>query len=261
MVTPPPTESLRILFGLEHVHLETQNVPTKNSKLLVVDDERNIVDLLRGYLEREGYEDHVAFDGPTALGLVRDLKPDLVVLDLMLPGLDGIEVCRQLRQFSDAYVLMLTARAGEVDKIVGLAVGADDYLTKPFSPRELVARVRALLRRPHLTASVDEDGAQTRLHVGDLVVDRVRHLVSRSGVPIDLTAREFALLEMFAEQPGRVFTRPQILERVWESEFFDEHLVEVHIANLRRKLDDDPVRPRYVETVRGVGYRASAAVP
>ncbi len=230
---------------------------SNGKKLLVVDDERNIVDLLRGYLEREGYDVSVAFDGPTALGLVRDLNPDLIVLDLMLPGLDGIEVCRQLRQFSDAYVLMLTARSEEVDKIVGLSVGADDYLTKPFSPRELVARVRAMLRRPRLVAGGDHGGDELR-HLGDLVIDGARHIVSRNGIPIELTAREFGLLEMLAEQPGRVFTRAQILERVWGSEFYDEHVVEVHMGNLRRKLEDDPSQPRYVRTVRGVGYRTLA---
>ncbi len=226
------------------------------TRILVVDDEHNIVDLVRGYLEREGYEVHVAFDGLAALELASELKPDLILLDLMLPGLDGIEVCRRLRQFSDAYVLMLTARAEEVDKIVGLSVGADDYLTKPFSPREMVARVKAMLRRPR-GPSESAIGSNELLNLGDLVIDSARHLVSRDGTPIDLTAREFALLAMLAEQPGRVFTRAQILDRLWDSEFYDDHVVEVHIGNLRRKLDDDPARPRYVETVRGVGYRAA----
>ncbi len=230
----------------------------KSTKLLVVDDEPHIVDLLRGYLAREGYDVSAASDGPTALQLVRDLKPDLIVLDLMLPGLDGIEVCRQLRQFSDAYVLMLTARSEEVDKIVGLTVGADDYLTKPFSPRELVARVRALLRRPHGSSTANAANTKASHQIGDLAVDSARHLVSRKGMPIELTAREFALLEMLAEQPGRVFTRSQILERLSENEFYDEHVVEVHVANLRRKLDDDPTQPRYIQTVRGVGYRSLA---
>jgi two-component system, OmpR family, alkaline phosphatase synthesis response regulator PhoP len=230
----------------------------KNRKVLVVDDEPHIVDLVRGYLEREGYEVSIAADGPTALRLVREIKPDVIVLDLMLPGLDGIEVCRQLRHFSDAYVLMLTARSEEVDKIVGLTVGADDYLTKPFSPRELVARVRTLLRRPHSSSTASDTETKASYQIGDLVVDSARHLVSRKGTPIDLTAREFALLEMLAERPGRVFSRAQILERLSEDEFYDEHVVEVHIANLRRKLDDDASQPRYVETVRGVGYRSVA---
>ena len=222
------------------------------TKILVVDDEHSIVDLIRGYLEREGFEVFAAFDGPSAVERVRELTPDLVVLDVMLPGLDGIEVCRQLRQFSDAYVLMLTARTEEVDRIIGLTVGADDYLTKPFSPRELVARVRAMLRRPR-TPTVQAVGGDVPLRLGDLAIDPNRHEVMRDLVPIDLTAREFALLTMLAEQPGRVFTRTQILERIWASEFYDEHVVEVHLANLRRKLGPDPAR--YIQTVRGVGYR------
>lgn len=224
------------------------------TRILVVDDEQHIVDLVRGYLEREAFEVQTASDGPAALERAREWSPDLVVLDVMLPGLDGIEVCRQLRQFSDAYVLMLTARAEEVDRIVGLTVGADDYLTKPFSPRELVARVRAMLRRPR-TPTVQEAGRDdVPLRLSDLVIDRSRHVVTRDLVQFDLTAREFALLAMLAEQPGRVFTRAQILDRIWASEFYDEHVVEVHLGNLRRKLGADPVR--YIQTVRGVGYRA-----
>jgi DNA-binding response OmpR family regulator len=225
------------------------------TKVLIVDDEPNIVDVVRGYLEREGFEVEAAFDGPSALGCARESKPDLVVLDVMLPGLDGIEVCRQLRQFSNAYVLMLTARAEEVDRIIGLTVGADDYLIKPFSPRELVARVRAMLRRPRTQAAQDSgDAEDVPLRLSDLVVNRTHHTVSRNSVEIDLTAREFALLAMLAEHPGRVFTRAQILDRIWASEFYDEHVVEVHLGNLRRKLGVDTTK--YVQTVRGVGYRA-----
>ncbi len=224
------------------------------TKILVVDDEHHIVDLVRGYLEREGFVVHAAYDGPSALERAREWSPDLVVLDVMLPGLDGIEVCRQLRHFSDAYVLMLTARAEEVDRIVGLTVGADDYLTKPFSPRELVARVRAMLRRPRTPAVQETEGDDVPLRLNDLVIDKSRHVVTRDRAQIDLTAREFALLAMFAEQPGRVFRRAQILDRIWASEFYDEHVVEVHVANLRRKLGADPAR--YIRTVRGVGYRA-----
>ena len=222
--------------------------------VLVVDDEQHIVDLVRGYLERDGFQVHAASDGPSALRLARELKPDLVVLDVMLPGMDGIEVCRELRQFSNAYVLMLTARAEEIDRIVGLTVGADDYVTKPFSPRELVARVKAILRRPRGPVAGDDHGGEQRRRLGDLVIDRDRHVVTRAQSTIDLTAREFALLSMLAEHPGRVFSRAQILERVWASEFYDDHVVEVHLANLRRKLDPDP--GRYIQTVRGVGYRA-----
>jgi two-component system alkaline phosphatase synthesis response regulator PhoP len=223
-------------------------------RVLVVDDEANLVELVQGYLSREGYRVLTAGDGYTALDLARDERPDLIVLDLMLPGLDGLEVCRRLRQFSDAYVLMLTARAEEVDKVVGLSVGADDYLTKPFSPRELVARVKAMLRRPRSTASAEPEAPPPQ-HLGDLVIDRAGHEVLKRGVPLALTAREHALLATLAAHPGRVFTRAQLLERVWGSDFYDDHVVEVHVGNLRRKLEDDPARPRWVQTVRGVGYR------
>jgi len=222
--------------------------------VLVVDDEPGLVELIRGHLEREGYAVLTAFDGLTALDLVRAEQPDVVVLDLMLPGLDGVEVCRRLRAFSDAYVLMLTARAEEIDKIVGLSVGADDYLTKPFSPRELIARVRALLRRPRGGAGTAPEMPPPQ-RFGDLLIDHGRHEVTRHGEPVPLTAREFALLVTLAAHPGLVFTRPQLLERVWGDEYFDDHVVDVHISNLRKKLEDDPERPRYVQTVRGVGYR------
>jgi DNA-binding response OmpR family regulator len=164
-----------------------------------------------------------------------------------------------VRQFSDAYVLMLTARAEEVDKIVGLSVGADDYLTKPFSPRELVARVKAMLRRPRNGTAEPE--APPPRHLGDLTIDTARHEVQRRGEPVPLTAREFALLATLAAHPGHVFTRAQLLERVWGSEFYDDHVVEVHIGNLRRKLEDDAARPHWVQTVRGVGYRLAEPKP
>jgi two-component system, OmpR family, alkaline phosphatase synthesis response regulator PhoP len=224
--------------------------------VLVVDDEANLVDLVTGYLEREGFVVATASDGPTAVDTARAIQPDLVVLDLMLPGFDGLEVCRRLRQFTDAYVLMLTARAEEIDRIVGLEVGADDYLTKPFSPRELVARVKAMLRRPRgVGAGVAASESPPVLRLGDLTIDEAGHEVLRQGVAVSLTPREFTLLATLAGQPGRVFTRAQLLEQVWGTEYYDEHVVAVHIANLRHKLGDDPARPRVVETVRGVGYR------
>jgi len=224
--------------------------------VLVVDDEANLVDLLRGYLEREGFVIATASDGPTAVDTARAIQPDLVVLDLMLPGFDGLEVCRRLRQFTDAYVLMLTARAEEIDRIVGLEVGADDYLAKPFSPRELVARVKAMLRRPRgVGTGVAASDSPPVLRSGDLTIDEARHEVLRQGVAVSLTPREFTLLATLAGQPGRVFTRAQLLERVWGTEYYDEHVVDVHIANLRHKLGDDPAHPTVVETVRGVGYR------
>lgn len=231
------------------------------TRILVVDDEAALVQLVRSYLEREQYEVLTAADGPTALDLARATQPDLVVLDVMLPGLDGIEVCRQLRLFSDAYVIMLTARTEEIDKILGLTVGADDYLTKPFSPRELVARIKALLRRPRQSANALHTGAETPdetpapQYWDDLMIDEAQHAVTLHGQPVELTAREFALLLALARHPGRVFTRPQLLERVWGDAYYDEHVVDVHIGNLRKKVETDLAHPRYLETVRGVGYR------
>ncbi|HEX2909918.1 MAG TPA: response regulator transcription factor [Chloroflexia bacterium] len=226
-------------------------------RILVVDDEKKLVDLIQGYLEKEGYTVLTAFDGPSALETARTSNPELVVLDLMLPGLAGVEVCRQLRQFSDAYVIMLTARAEEIDKIVGLSVGADDYLTKPFSPRELVARVKAMLRRPRTgSASVVEmDVTPPPLQVGDLIIDEAQHEVTRNGEVLALTIREFALLALLASHPGRVFTRSQLLEQVWGQDYYDDHIIEVHIANLRKKLGEDSNESNYIETVRGLGYR------
>lgn len=224
------------------------------STILVVDDEPNLIELVRGYLEREGFAVLTAEDGPAAVEVVRSHRPDLIILDVMLPGFDGVEACRRIRQLSDAYILMLTARAEEIDKIVGLSVGADDYLTKPFSPRELVARVKAILRRPRTLGEHMEDSPPVQ-HFGDLVIDEGRHQVTVRGNAVLLTAREFSLLTVLAAHPGRVFTRAQLLERVWGDEYYDDHVVDVHVANLRKKLEDDPADPCYVETVRGVGYR------
>jgi len=220
------------------------------ARVLVVDDEAPIVDLITGYLTREDFAVSAATDGPSAVEAVRAHAPDVVVLDVMLPVLDGIEVCRQIRAFSDAYVLMLTARGEEIDRIVGLTVGADDYLVKPFSPRELVARVKALLRRQRPPGGV---GAKSS---DGLEVDTARHQVKVDGRPVELTAIEFGLLAALARDPGVVVSRQALLDRVWGADFMaDDHLIDVHVANLRRKLGDDPASPRFVETVRGVGYR------
>lgn len=220
-------------------------------RALVVDDEPELAALVKTYLEREGFAVSIAGDGETALVAARDGRPDLIILDLMLPGIDGIEVCRQIRAFSDAYVLMLTARAEETDAIVGLSTGADDYVTKPFSPGELMARVRAMLRRPRGAAQAD---APRRL--GDLTIDTTAREVSRHGRPIPLTRLEFELLDALSERPRVAFSRAQLLERVWGPYWIgDEHVVDVHVANLRRKLGDDPAEPRYIATIRGVGYR------
>jgi DNA-binding response OmpR family regulator len=225
--------------------------------VLVVDDEERLRALLRGYLTQAGFTVLLAADGPHALELARAHRPDLIVLDLMLPGLDGLEVCRQVRTFSDAYVLMLTARAEEIDRVVGLEVGADDYLTKPFSPRELVARVRAMLRRPRgLGGAGEPPPVADAVVLGPLRIDATRHEITLDGAVIGLTTTEYDLLATLSAHPGRVFTRAQLLEQVWGADYFgDDHVVDVHIANLRKKLGDDPAQPRLVETVRGVGYR------
>lgn len=234
-------------------------------RVLVVDDEQKLAELVRGYLLAEGLEVLVAYDGPSALDMARARQPDLVVLDVMLPGLDGIEVCRQLRHFSDAYVLMLTARSEEIDKIIGLSVGADDYLTKPFSPRELVARVKAMLRRlqssKSASQSVMEPDNSPKIVFGDLEIDLARHEVTSGGAPVQLTLREFDLLAALAANPGRVYTRDQLLQKVWGDAYFADHVVDVRVTHLRKKLNDDPVNPRYIETVRGVGYRFKSPSP
>ena len=215
-------------------------------RVLVVDDEEPILDLVRGYLERERWAVATATDGEAAIDQARAFAPDVVVLDLMLPGLDGVEVCRRLRTFSDAYVVMLTAKSEEVDKLIGLAVGADDYITKPFSPRELVSRIRAMLRRPRRPSIT---------RAGRLDVDLARREVHADGREVELTRTEFDILAVLAREPGVVVDRRSLLTEVWGPEYDDDHLVDVHLANLRHKLGDDPERPRYVETVRGVGYR------
>lgn len=223
--------------------------------ILVVDDEQPIVDLVSSYLINEGFIVHRAFDGPSALALARSVKPDLVILDVMLPGLDGIEVCRQLHRETTVYVLMLTARTDEIDKLIGLSVGADDYLTKPFSPRELVARVKAILRR-NRAARVLDVHQRPVLQFAGLLIDPERREVERNGIRVDLTPREFDLLYTLASYPGRVFTREELLQRVWGPDFTGiDRVVDVHIGTLRRKLDDDQHGTPLVQTVRGVGYK------
>ena len=224
-------------------------------RALVVDDEPPLVQVVAGYLEKEGFEVVTAVDGPAAVTLAEQVQPDVVVLDLMLPGLDGVEVCRRIRTFSDAYVIMLTAKSDEVDKLVGLSVGADDYLTKPFSPRELVARIRAMLRRPRAAGSGAAAGGDTR-RFGPLEIDPAAREVRLGGVGIELTRIEFDLLDVLSAEPRVAFTRRRLLERVWGGEWYgDDHVVDVHVGNVRRKLDDDAATPRFIRTVRGVGYR------
>jgi DNA-binding response OmpR family regulator len=221
--------------------------------VLVVDDEPKIVDVVREYLEHAGFAVRTAGDGPAALERARALAPDLVVLDLGLPGLDGLDVARQLRRSSRVPVIILTARGDEVDRIIGLELGADDYLVKPFSPRELVARVRAVLRR---VDERDAAGGDEPIVRGDVVVDPARRRVTVVGRPVDLTPTEFDLLAHLARQPGRVFTRAQLLTAIHGVAVESyERAVDAHVKNLRRKLEPDPRHPRYVLTAHGIGYR------
>lgn len=223
--------------------------------ILVVDDDPKIRDLVSSYLSAEGYEVAGASDGREAVDSARGLRPDLVVMDVVMPGIDGIEALRQIRTFSDVYVIMLTARSEETDKLIGLSVGADDYLTKPFSPRELVARVKAVLRRSRGAAAgaQPDDGV---LAFDSLVIDTARREVRVDQSPVELTTLEFDLLKAMAEQPRRVFSRQQLLEAVWGWDFVgDDRVVDVHVRNLRRGLGDSASEPRFIGTVRGVGYR------
>ena len=221
--------------------------------VLIVDDEPKIAQLARDYLEHAGFGVLTAGEGTAALQAARTRHPDLVVLDLGLPGMDGMDVARELRRESDVPIIMLTARDDEIDKLLGLEVGADDYLTKPFSPRELVARVRAVLRRVD-AASAPE--ATERIRAGDLTLDLPRMRADLAGRSIDLTPTEFALLAAMARQPGRIFTRSQLLDAVHGVAFESyERAIDTHIKNLRRKLEPDPRRPALVLTVYGVGYR------
>jgi len=223
-------------------------------RALVVDDEPALVRVVAAYLAQEGFDVVTASDGSEALRLARETEPDVVVLDVMMPGIDGIEVCRRLRTFSDAYVIMLTARVEEIDTLVGLSVGADDYLTKPFSARVLVARIRSLLRRPR--PGIDAAGTTPVRRFGVLTIDPEAREAWLDGRSIDLTRTEFDLLETLSSRPRTAFTRAQLIERVWGAGWFgDERLVDIHLGHVRRKLDDDVADPRYVRTIRGVGYR------
>ena len=219
--------------------------------ILVVDDEPKIVKQAQDYLLRSGFRVLTAGDGRTALAAARHERPDLVVLDLNLPEMDGLDVCRALRRDSDVPIIMLTARAEETDRLIGLELGADDYITKPFSPRELVARVRAVLRR--VRGGVHQPGL---IRVGDLEIDILGHRVTRAGGAVHLTRTEFNLLVTLAQHPGQTFTRGQLLDRLHGVRYDGyDRSVDAHIKNLRRKLEADPVDPRYVLTVYGVGYQ------
>jgi DNA-binding response OmpR family regulator len=226
---------------------------TEGMHVLVVDDEVPLTGVVGSYLEREGFTVSVAHSGPDAVDRARQDQPVLIVLDVMLPGFDGIEACRQIRQFSDAYIIMLTARDEEVDKILGLSIGADDYLVKPFSPRELIARVRAMLRRPRTTSA---SGVPAEVHaLGTLVVDVEARTVELDGEPVELTRTEFDLLAAMMARPKAALTRRQLIDAVWGPGWYgDEHVVDVHVGHLRTKLGDEAGDPRFIRTVRGVGY-------
>jgi DNA-binding response OmpR family regulator len=222
-----------------------------------VDDERPLADLVGSYLIRDGFEVSMVHDGQQAIDLARKVDPDVMVLDLGLPLVDGVEVCRVVRTFSDCYIIMLTARTEEIDKLIGLSVGADDYLTKPFSPRELVARIHAMLRRPRASTTSGQPSREEPPRVfGELSVDVAGREVHLGAEAVALTRTEFDVLEALSARPALVFSRRQLIDSVWGQTWVgDEHLVDVHIGHLRRKLGDDPGSPRYVRTVRGIGYR------
>ncbi len=222
-------------------------------RILVVDDEPHIVELVRYNLVQEGFEVSVAYDGHDAIAKAQKDAPDLVILDLMLPYVDGLEVCRHIRKESSVPILMLTAKDGEQERVIGLELGADDYVTKPFSPRELVARVRAILRR---TARETQRPGAKPVSVGELVLDPTTHEVRLTGRLIDLTTKEFDLLQLLLSHPNRVFTRDFLLEHIWGYDYFGStRTVDMHISRLREKIEDDPNNPTFIMTVRGVGYK------
>jgi len=227
----------------------------ERARILLVDDERSIQTLLSYPLQKDGYEVVSAFDGREALARFAEAPFDLVVLDLMLPGVDGLEVCRRLRNRSSVPIIMLTARSEEVDKVVGLEIGADDYITKPFSLREFRSRVKAVLRRAAMRRAQEEEGEQP-IEAGDLRLDPAKRAVALAGRQVTTTFVEFEILAALMGSPGRVFTRDMLLSRIWgDSAFRDPRTIDVHIRHLREKLERDPKDPEYIFTVRGVGYR------
>jgi DNA-binding response OmpR family regulator len=231
----------------------------EGKKILVVEDDKTLLDVLKYNLAREGYGVVAAADGVQALELARSERPDLIILDIMLPKLDGFEVCRILRKEMTVPILMLTAKVEEIDKVLGLEIGADDYMTKPFSLRELLARVRAMLRRREMLKeelTFEEEAAPPMIKVGDLAIDLARHQVSLGDSILDLSPKEFELLVFLARNRGRAFTRDYLLEKVWGYDYAgDTRTVDVHMRWLRRKLEADPAHPQHLLTVRGFGYK------
>jgi two-component system response regulator RegX3 len=222
------------------------------AKVLVVEDEQSLREALVFFLEKEGHEVSVAVDGEEAIRVFENSGPEIILLDLMLPKIDGNQVCKQIRQSSNVPIIMLTAKDSEIDKIVGLEIGADDYITKPYSTRELLARIKAVLRRQ----VEPQINAESVLIAGDLRLDSDRHVVTLNGNPLTLPLKEFELLELLMENVNRVLTRGQIIDRVWGSNYFgDTKTLDVHIKRLRSKVEEDPARPKYIQTVRGLGYK------
>ena len=221
-------------------------------KVLLVDDEKTLVKALKFNLEKEGFLVEEAFDGEEALEKAFKINPDIVILDLMLPGLDGFEVCREIRKKEEIPIIMLTAKGDDIDKVLGLELGADDYMTKPFNPRELVARMKAILRR-----SVNRDeGLHKQIQIGSLQIDLLQHRVRKGERDIDLTAKEFALLSFLASNAGRVYSREQLLEQIWGYNYYgDARTVDVHIRHLREKIEEEPSNPQLIITVWGTGYK------
>lgn len=246
-----------LLFTWELYRQRIAEVELRLAKrILVVDDEASIVELLKFNLQREGYEALDASDGETAIRLVRSDRPDLVILDIMLPGIDGIEACQAIRRESNVPIIMLTAKSEEFDTVLGLSVGADDYMAKPFSTRELMARVKAVLRRQATDAAAHDDRGDELLRIGDVEIDGVSFQVRAEGKHVEVTPKEFELLRLLMANAGRVLTREVILERVWGYDFpGNTRTVDVHIRKLRQKIERDDSQPDYIQTVHGIGYR------
>ncbi len=224
----------------------------QSRRVLVVDDEVALAQIISSYFKKDGFETLISHDGLDAVKVARDFQPDFIVLDLMLPGLDGVEVCKEIRKFSDAYIIMLTARDEEVDKVVGLAVGADDYMVKPFSTKELIARAHAMLRRPRLAKS---DISMESLTLGDLVISADTRSVQIGGQLVELTRTEFDLLLVMARRPKVAYSRRQLINAVWDENWYgDDHVVDVHVGHLRKKMEDLAPEKSYIHTIRGVGY-------
>ncbi|HHU04218.1 MAG: response regulator [Saccharofermentanales bacterium] len=226
-----------------------------SSKILVVDDEQNIVDILKSNLEREGYEVLVAFDGEQAVEMCKTKSPDLVLLDCMMPGMDGFDVCKTIRRNSNVPIVMLTAKSEELDKVLGLELGADDYITKPFSVREVLARVKAQLRRVNIQEREMQIKDEVVISIGDIMIDKDAYQVYGAGKPLELTLREYELVLFLAEHAGQVFTREELLNHVWDYEYFgDARTVDVTVRRAREKIEPDQDNFQYILTKRGVGY-------